>query len=209
MRNSAVTIAGCGAITAVGETVDSLRAAMRTNASGLRPCARFTGAAYQSNVLGAIPAGVDGDDPVFQLADRALREARAQAAAVLDKVSPSRIGLVLATTKANIEALERLTDSRPCSDTARRHLQAHLLAADLAAAHGAAGPVQCISLACVSGLVAITQGAKLLQRGAADAVLVVGADCLSPFVVAGFSGPNWVTRATPPPIQQRKAACQR
>ena len=71
--------------------------------------------------------------------------------------------------------------------SARRHLRGDFLAADLAAAHGASGPVQCVSLACVSGLVAVTQGAKLIQRGAADAVLVVGVDHLSAFVMAGFS----------------------
>jgi 3-oxoacyl-(acyl-carrier-protein) synthase len=35
--------------------------------------------------------------------------------------------------------------------------------------------------------VAISQGAKIIQRGEADAVLVVGVDCLSEFVVAGFT----------------------
>ena len=34
---------------------------------------------------------------------------------------------------------------------------------------------------------AISQGAKIIQRGEADAVLVVGVDCLSEFVVAGFT----------------------
>jgi 3-oxoacyl-(acyl-carrier-protein) synthase len=47
--------------------------------------------------------------------------------------------------------------------------------------------VQNISNACVSGLVALMQGAKLIQRGAADAVFVVGVDHLSAFVVAGFT----------------------
>jgi 3-oxoacyl-(acyl-carrier-protein) synthase len=99
----------------------------------------------------------------------------------------ARIGLVLSTTKANIEALERLAEGRPCSATARRHLQPDLLAADLAAEHGARGPVQTISVACVSGLIALMQGARLIQRGAADAVYVVGVDHLSAFVVAGFT----------------------
>src|SRR5436309_3591481 len=83
--------------------------------------------------------------------------------------------------------MERLADQRPCSERARRHLQGDLLAADLAAALGASGPIQCVSLACVSGLLALQQGAKLIQRGAADAVLVVGVDHLSAFVLAGFS----------------------
>jgi 3-oxoacyl-(acyl-carrier-protein) synthase len=182
-----ITIAACGAVTAVGETVDELLTAVRANTSGLRPCGRFIDPVYQSNVLGATATGTDGDDPAFFLADRALREARAQANSILGKLPSNRIALVLSTTKANIEALERLTDARPCSPTARRHLQGQLLAIDLAAAHGAAGPVQCVSVACISGLVAIEQGAKLLQRGAADAVLVVGVDCLSAFVVTGFS----------------------
>jgi len=116
-----------------------------------------------------------------------LHQACAASRESISAVPAERIGLVLSTTKANIEAFERLTDGRPCSDAARRHLQGDLLAADLAVAHGARGPVQCVSAACVSGLIAIQQGAKLIQRGAVDAVLVVGVDQLSAFVVAGFT----------------------
>jgi 3-oxoacyl-[acyl-carrier-protein] synthase II len=187
MRESPVAIAGCGAVTAVGGDVDALRAAMRANTSGLRHCARFDHPRYQPGLYGAAPPNGDHDDPAYRLASEALRQARLEADNALMSIPTERIGLVLSTTKANIEALERLAEHRPCSDAARRHLQADLLAADLAAAHGAAGPVQCVSVACVSGLIAIQQGAKLIQRGAADAVLVVGVDHLSAFVVAGFS----------------------
>jgi 3-oxoacyl-(acyl-carrier-protein) synthase len=119
-------------------------------------------------------------------------------------IPADRIGLVLSTTKANIEALERLSDGRPCSATARRHLQADLLAADLAAEFGAHGPVQNISNACVSGLVALMQGAKLIQRGAADAVLVVGVDHLSAFVVAGFTALKAIDPAGCRPFDQNR-----
>ncbi|MCC6820646.1 MAG: hypothetical protein IT579_07955, partial [Verrucomicrobia subdivision 3 bacterium] len=163
---------------------------------------------------GAAPLEVpDDDNPAHRLASIALREVlsdfrrrqgdeslnsiqletphvvsyKTNPDASLAGIPAERIGLVLSTTKANIEALERLSDGRPCSDSARRHLQADQLAADLAAEHGARGPVQTISVACVSGLIALMQGAKLIQRGAADAVLVVGVDHLSAFVVAGFT----------------------
>jgi 3-oxoacyl-(acyl-carrier-protein) synthase len=129
----------------------------------------------------------DDSDPAFQLANEALHEAREQSRNLLASLPTSRIALVLSTTKANIEAMERAADGRPCPGSARRHLQGDLLAIDLAAAHGAGGPVQCVSNACVSGLVALQQGAKLIQRAAADAVLVVGVDHLSAFVVAGFT----------------------
>src|ERR1051325_697126 len=185
-----VAIAGCGAISAVGCGVEALRSALRDNASGLRASERFNHARYQSSVVGAAPLNgvdTDDDDPALRLADKALGQARDEAREVLASIPVERVGLVLATTKANIAALERLANKGSCSETARRHLRADLLAADLAAAHGALGPIQCVSLACVSGLVALQQGAKLIRRGAADAVLVVGVDHLSAFVVAGFS----------------------
>ena len=186
----AVAVAGCGAITAVGAGVEALRSAMLANASGLRPCARFDSPRFQSSIVGAAPvngSNGDDDDPAYHLANTALTEARGEAGPILKAPPAERIGLVLSTTKANIEALERLSDGRSCSEAARRHLQGDLLATDLAEAHGARGPVQCVSVACVSGLVALQQGAKLIQRGAADAVLVVGVDHLSAFVVSGFT----------------------
>jgi 3-oxoacyl-(acyl-carrier-protein) synthase len=183
-----VIIAGCGATTAVGIGVDSLRTAMRSNRSGLRKCDRFSDGRFQSSIAGAaLHNGEDRDDPAYELAHQALNEARREAQTVLRSVVPERLGLVLATTKANIEALERLSDGRECCEMARRHLQGDLLAVDLAAEHQARGPVQCVSNACVSGLIAIQQGARLIQRGDADAVLVVGVDHLSAFVMAGFS----------------------
>lgn len=183
-----VAIAAYGAITAAGVGVESLRTAMRANTRALRLCERFNNDRYQSSIVGAIPGSDQfGDDPAFELANQALLEVRQHAANVLRMISPERLGFVLATTKANLEALERLSDGQPCSDTARRHLQGDLLAADLAIACAAKGPVQCVSNACASGLIAIQQGTKLIQRGAADAVFVAGVDHLSAFVMAGFT----------------------
>jgi len=187
MRETEVVIAGCGAISAVGCGIETLRDALKKNSSGLRPLEKFSSPRFQSNVAGAAPRNFDDDNPAWSLATEALQQARESAQKILAEIPAGRIGLVLSTTKANIEALERISENRPCSETARRHLQANLLAADLAAAHGARGPVQTISVACVSGLIAVQQGAKLIQRGEADAVFVVGVDCLSEFVVAGFT----------------------
>lgn len=213
MRERDVAIAGCGVISAVGRGVESLRAALANNASGLRASERFSGPRFQSNVVGAAPIDSGNDNPAHALASTALGEAisdfrrrrgdeslnpaqletphvvsyKSNPDSPFAGIPAERIGLVLSTTKANIDGLERLSDGRPCSDSARRHLQPDLLAADLAGEFGAGGPVQTISVACVSGLIALMQGAKLIQRGAADVVLVVGVDHLSPFVVAGFS----------------------
>jgi 3-oxoacyl-(acyl-carrier-protein) synthase len=188
MRESDVIIAGCGAVSAVGCGIEPLRSALQKNLSGLHPSEKFNSSRFQSNIVGTAPENKsDGDNPAWNLATAALQQARGYAGIILTEIPAGRIGLVLSTTKANIEALERISKNRPCSETARRHLQANFLAADLAAAHGARGPVQTVSVACVSGLIAIQQGAKIIQRGEADAVLVVGVDCLSEFVMAGFT----------------------
>jgi len=186
----AVAIAGCGAISAVGCGLESLRVALRSNASGLRSLERFAHSRFQSSVVGAAPhngKSCSVDNPAWHLASEAIEQARAQATAAGLSVLPERLGLVLSTTKANIEALERLADRQPCSESARRHLHPDLLAADLAVSHNARGPVQCVSVACVSGLIALQQAARLIQRNAADAIIVVGVDQLSAFVVAGFT----------------------
>ena len=185
-----VAIAGCGAICSVGKNTSELLVALKNNTSGLRASERFSHPRFQSNIVGAAPIDSSTDNPAHALASSALHEAivgQASDAAINNQIPAERIGLVLSTTKANIEALERVSDGRQCSVIARRHLQADLLAADLAAECGARGPVQNISNACVSGLVALMQGAKIIQRGDADAVFVVGVDHLSAFVVGGFT----------------------
>src|SRR5688572_13457760 len=95
---STVAIAGCGATTAVGCGVEALRSALRANASGLRPCARFDSPRFQSSIVGAAPPSgeiSDEHDPAFRLASGALREARVQAREVLASLPAERIGLVL------------------------------------------------------------------------------------------------------------------
>ncbi len=184
MPKPRVTFASFGAVTAAGPDVASLLAALRSNTSGLGANDRFNSPRFQSTIVGTALRSYD-DNPAYELANTALAEARKNLGALA--IAPERIGLVLSTTKANIETLERLMDGRSCSEPARRHLQPELLAEDLASAHGARGPRQTVSTACTSGTVALQQGAKLIQRGAADAVYVVGIDHLSAFVVAGFT----------------------
>jgi 3-oxoacyl-[acyl-carrier-protein] synthase I len=187
MREPEVVIAGCSAISAVGCGIEPLRAALKNNSNGLRPSEKFNLPRFQSNIVGAVPENKQDENPAWQFASEALQQAHCSAQIVLEKISVERIGLVLSTTKANIHALELISENLPCSESARRHLQADLLAEDLAKEFGALGPVQTVSVACVSGLVAISQGAKMIQRGEADAIFVVGVDCLSAFVVAGFT----------------------
>ncbi|MEI7730894.1 MAG: beta-ketoacyl-[acyl-carrier-protein] synthase family protein [Verrucomicrobiota bacterium] len=195
--SSPVAIAGCGVVSALGTGIAGLELAITANASGLRHNERMAHRGYQSAVGGWVPESVletlrstspaYADARAFLLSLDALRQACLEALPFFESINPTRRGLVLSTTKADIEALERKLNHTAGSPLAERHWHPALLAADLAAEWSIAGPVQCVSAACISGLLAIQQGATLIQREQADVVAVVGVDLISHFVLAGFS----------------------
>ncbi len=190
-------LCGFGVVSALGSGLEPLVRAIGANSTGLRVCPAFHGKGYQSTVAGWIPAQTlealertapeRKDDRVFLLAQEAMRQCTTDIEFLLPKITPERQALLLSTTKAGINALETRFHGEPCSAEALRHIRADLLTADLAADTGVRGPVQCVSVACISGLLAIEQGASLIQRGLADLVYVVGVDLLSHFVLAGFT----------------------
>ena len=196
--NAAVAaIAGCGAVTAAGRGLAALHAAVAANGSALQRRECLIGKTQQSVVAGFVPEEITGqlqaadpahaDSRVFLYAAAALQEAVDQAGTEWQGRPAARRGFVLSTTKANIEALDCMVRREAVSTVAQRQLQPAWLAADLAAAFDCGGPVQCVSAACISGLCALRQGAAMLRRGQADAVLVAGVDLISHFVLAGFN----------------------
>jgi len=192
-----IAIAGCGAVTAAGLGMEALQRAVFSNASALHRRELLIGKTSQSVVAGFVADEIVGqlraadaahvDSRTFLFATAALQEAVCQTENILNSVPATRRGLVLSTTKANIEALDKLVRREPVSAVAQRQIQPAFLAADLAATFDCRGPVQCVSAACISGLSALQQGAALIRRGLADLVFVAGVDLISQFVLSGFN----------------------
>jgi len=192
-----VAIAGYGAVTALGRGVHAIERAVAWNTVGLQPCARFAGRGYQSDIMAGIPPllweEIESMWPertasrVWRLAAVAAREATHGLGEAWTRVPRDRIALVLSTTKADAVSLEKAAVESPSHCGTHAHILPTGIGADLAELLGIGGPVQCVSLACVSGVMAIQQGCSLIRRGKADVVLVVGVDVLSHFVLSGFS----------------------
>lgn len=94
-----------------------------------------------------------------------------------DEIKPEETILILATTKGNIEWLGQVNDHR---------LLLHTSAGIIAKQLGLPTKPVVISHACVSGVVALIHGMRLLQQGVYKNAIVVGCDRFTRFVLSGF-----------------------
>ncbi|WP_428268332.1 beta-ketoacyl-[acyl-carrier-protein] synthase family protein [Haliangium sp.] len=208
-----VFVVGVGAITPLGRTwPDSLARLMRGE-HGVRAVGRgagpgpgdFDADGFPSRVAAWIDERFDHtDDRRLALAEVATAEAWRPILA--EGVAPERVGVFLGAESgragvATILALVQAAGGGKRFDHAAfgrdaRALAARIeaqavspaaVAAALAGAIGARGPVETISLACASGLAAIVEGARALRLGECDLALCggVGAD-VDPLMLVGF-----------------------
>ncbi|HLI94297.1 MAG TPA: beta-ketoacyl synthase N-terminal-like domain-containing protein [Puia sp.] len=105
--------------------------------------------------------------------DAALRDAG------LDPADPRTI-LIISTTKGNIPLLEA-----GIGDPARLSLTGS--AQVVAARFGFVNRPIVISNACISGILALIAGMRLIRSGKYDTAVVTGADLISKFVLSGFA----------------------
>jgi len=84
---------------------------------------------------------------------------------------------ILSTTKGNVEFLS----SSPVHPRLSLHASARHIAGKLALSQSLV-----VSNACISGVLALITGMRILRSGKFDHALIVGAEVLSPFIIAGF-----------------------
>ncbi|TVR37221.1 MAG: beta-ketoacyl synthase [Cryomorphaceae bacterium] len=106
--------------------------------------------------------------------------------------------LLIATTKGNIDILEG-----EYKNPGRSLL--YQLGTNIERALNTAQPVQIVSNACISGLLAIIVGARMIEAGHCNKVVVCGADLFSRFTLSGFQGFHAVS---PEPCRPYDAARQ-
>ncbi len=94
-----------------------------------------------------------------------------------EEIDLSETVFILSTTKGNIEWLGQVPDERILLSTS-----ADIIAKEL----GISNKAIVISHACVSGVVAVTHAARLLQSGKYKNAIVTGCDRFSRFVLNGF-----------------------
>jgi 3-oxoacyl-[acyl-carrier-protein] synthase I len=98
------------------------------------------------------------------------------------KADDEKTLLIVSTTKGNISLLESEPDNAELNNRIALHTSAKLVAEYF----GLVNPPLVISNACISGIVAILTGMRLIRSGQYESVVIAGADVITKFVLSGF-----------------------
>jgi 3-oxoacyl-[acyl-carrier-protein] synthase II len=196
-----VCVTGLGAVTPIGNDVDSTWRAATEGESGIDFIRSFDASGFPVRIA----AEVKDFDPVsvappkearrldrnFLLARGAAKEAIADAG--LNGFDPARVGVVFGSAIGGflgiMEQGDVLRERGP--DRVSPHFLPNVLvdsaSGQLALSLGLRGPNYAVVSACATGSHAVGEGAELIRRGDADAVLAGGTEaCMHPLILAGF-----------------------
>jgi len=125
----------------------------------------------------AIQMQTQGRTPLTPFEQLAAYSATKALNSLEEEIDLGQTVFILATTKGNIELLGQVPDDRVLLSSSADRIAQHL---------GIASIPVVISHACVSGVVALQYGMRLLRAGRYKHAIVTGADRFSRFVLSGF-----------------------
>jgi 3-oxoacyl-[acyl-carrier-protein] synthase II len=197
-----VAVTGLGAVTPVGNDAPSTWRAVLAGESGIDFIRSFDASAYPVRIAAEVkdfdattvasPKEVRKLDRNVLLALAAAKEATADAG--LNGFDPARVGIVFGSAIGGflgiMEQSEVLRDRGPTrvSPNFLPNVLVDSASGQLAISLGLRGPNYAVVSACATGSHTVGEGAELIRRGAADAVLAGGTEaCMHPLILAGFT----------------------
>ncbi len=206
--SAGAAIAAAAAVTPFGVGVGPLWRGLLSGRGQVKPQPRPEGGDDPVTAALVPPAAFEGRADE----DRTLALVRLAAGELLEdpawaRVDPRRLGICLGTTQG---AITRWTQHqrRLAAQPAGTQPPPWPWLADparlLAEITGAQGPVECPSMACVSGTAALGMGLQWLRQGRCRWVVAGGVDAFSDFVHAGFTALKAVDPERPRPFDLRR-----
>jgi 3-oxoacyl-[acyl-carrier-protein] synthase II len=196
-----VVVTGLGAVTPIGNDVEGTWAAALEGRSGVDWIGSFDPSEYPVRIAAEVkdfdPASVVSPKEARKL-DRnvllALASAKEGVAdAGLNGFDPARVGIVFGSAIGGLigimEQAEVLRERGPdrVSPNFLPNVLVDSASGQLAISLGIRGPNYAPVSACATGSHAVGEGAELIRRGDADAVLAGGTEaCIHPLILAGF-----------------------
>ena len=197
-----VVVTGLGAVTPLGNDVRTTWRAAVAGESGIDWIRAFDASELPVRIAAEVkdfdPTQVASPKEVRKLERNVLlslgaaREAMGDAG--LNGFDPMRVAIVFGTAIGGVNGIleqEEIRRERGADRVSPNFLPNVLVdsaSGQLAISLGIKGPNYAVVSACATGSHAIGEGAELIRRGAADAVLAGGAEaCMHPLILAGFT----------------------
>src|SRR6266571_47157 len=197
-----VVVTGLGAVTPLGNDARSTWRAAVGGESGIDWIRSFDASRFAVRVAAEVkdfdPSSVASPKEVRKLERNVLLSLGAAKEAIgdaaLDRFDPMRVGIVFGTAIGGfngiMEQSEVLRERGPerVSPNFLPNVLVDSASEQLAISLGIKGPNYAVVSACATGSHTIGEGAELIKRGGADAVLAGGAEsCMHPLILAGFT----------------------
>lgn len=198
-----VVITGIGALSAIGNDAATCWASARSGKSGITEITRFDASPFATRIAGEVK-GFDAAEMVGKKESRRMdrysqyaivvaREAVAHAG-FDPSVNATRVGVLIGSGLGGVETFEAGTEAlanggpRRVSPFFMPMMLANMASGNVAIDLGTKGPNYAPVSACAASAHAIGEGAEMIRRGAADAMIVGGAEApVTRIGLAGFS----------------------
>jgi 3-oxoacyl-[acyl-carrier-protein] synthase II len=196
-----VVVTGLGAVTPIGNDASSTWEAALAGQSGIDWIRSFDASGFPVRVAAEVkdfdPTGVVSPKEARKLDRNVLLALAAAVEAVgdarLDTFDPTRVGIVLGSAIGGFlgimqqgEVLRERGHER-VSPNFLPNVLVDSASGQVAISLGIRGPNYAVVSACATGSHAVGEGAELIKRGDADAVLAGGTEaCMHPLILAGF-----------------------
>lgn len=207
MEKPRVVITGMGAVTPIGNNVDTLWANLLAGKCGFDQVKTFETTEYRTQIGAEVKnfpfeeyvsaENVQRIGRTSALAVSAAKMALTDARLVPAELDGSRVGVVLGTTLGEAEMLSKINRMRHEKLEAGEEYVApremvlqypcYAIAANVAYEFGFDGPVQMFPTACAAGNYAIGYSYDLLVDGRADYVVTGGAEAFARITYTGFN----------------------
>jgi 3-oxoacyl-[acyl-carrier-protein] synthase II len=202
-RNPKVVITGMGAITPLGNDVETFWSNLCAGKSGVTPITRFDATAYATRIAAEVKdfdptlwmerKEAKRNDRFVQLAIGAARQAVEAARLDVPNLDADRIGVIVGSGIGGIETFETqhqiLLERGPdrVSPFFIPMMISNMASGQVSIALGAKGPNFTTVSACTSSANAIGEALRILQHDDADVVIAGGTEAtVTPMAIAGF-----------------------
>lgn len=210
-----VVVTGMGAITPIGNDVESFWNGLKEKKVGIGPITQFDTTDYKAKLAAEVkdfdaknymdPKAAKRMERFSQFAVAASKEALENSGIDMEQEDPYRVGVCLGSGIGSLQAMERehskLLDKGPgrVNPLLVPMMICNMAAGNVAIQFGLKGKCFNVVTACATGTHSIGEAFRSIQYGEADVMVAGGTEAsIAPIGVAGFTSLTALTTATDP-----------